>query len=251
MPGMRWRKAFFRMARGMLENRQCQPSKWHPREGSRSSDIVALAARRGILEFLYMNVNSMLLPEICRQSLGPPPRFVPREPPCQAMAISRGSSRGRVPRPRGVYTCSIVHSHDMSHILIAPWASRLMSQRPQHHTNHCTFKASYGPFFCSPKRDEEFHPALLPLPKIAAVAWKACNLPDVYPVAALITIRQQFMAQIKIFRSNDRPSFSYGSNPPWRGRRLPRVPTYNNASGRVVHGTGCSRLRYTWRFFAG
>ena len=81
------------IAQDKPQRRLCEPSKSHLRQKSRSYDI-AIAARRRLLKFRLHQFHYFyrkMSPE-CR----PPPRFFPRTPPSQAMAVSRGSCLGRV-----------------------------------------------------------------------------------------------------------------------------------------------------------
>ena len=84
--------------------------QWHLRDKCRSCDI-AVVARPGLPKLIRTSV-----PHFCqkmyRQSLVSQPGILPREPPGQAMAVSRGSCRGRALRPpRMLHPVSSKSSH--------------------------------------------------------------------------------------------------------------------------------------------
>ena len=82
-------------------------------------------------------MSSTNLPEIYRESLVRRPVFSPRTPPGQAMAVSRGSCRGRVRwRPHMPHPMLAMPSHAISYTPIPPWSSSKCRNTPSTNQLH-------------------------------------------------------------------------------------------------------------------
>ena len=97
--------SYANISQGKPHRRRCNPSKRHHRDRYSSCDI-ALVARRRLLKFLRTWV-----PYFFQNNISPVPRsqpsILPREPAGQAMAVSRGSCRGRaLRRPHALHPVS-------------------------------------------------------------------------------------------------------------------------------------------------
>ena len=102
-------------------SRWCEPSKSHFRGKFIRYDI-AIAARRRLLKFLWHQFHNFAR-NISPESRSPP-RLLPRTPPSQAMAVSRGSCRGRVLwRPRMPHPMIAMPYYAISCTPIPPWSS--------------------------------------------------------------------------------------------------------------------------------
>ena len=119
---------------GKSQSRRCEPSKSHLREKTRGYDI-AIAARRRLLKVLWNQFHEFAR-NISPESRSPP-RLFPRTPPGQAMALSRGSCRGRVIwRPHIPHPMLAMPSHAISCTPIPPWSSSKCRNTPSTNQLH-------------------------------------------------------------------------------------------------------------------